>query len=62
MKSWFTKVLSLKKGKFPLGILYVNKSKSTFEENVGIYQTDDSPLYERNLDKTKFENLLESFR
>jgi 2-oxoglutarate ferredoxin oxidoreductase subunit beta len=55
-------LLALKKGKFPLGIFYVNQYRTTFEKNIGIYQTDDTPLYKRNLDKKKFATLLESFR
>ena len=54
--------LALQKDKFPLGILFMNKSRLTFEENIGIYESDNSPLYNRNLDLSKFEQLVNKFR
>ncbi|GAI16232.1 unnamed protein product [marine sediment metagenome] len=50
------------KGKLPLGILYVNPHKSTFEENVGIYQKNTDPLYKREPDMAKLSNLIDSRR
>lgn len=35
--------------KLPLGIFYVNNDNNTFEENIGIYNTDKTPLVKRNL-------------
>lgn len=46
--------------RFPLGIIYVNSDKSTVEENVGVYDGDDRPLYLRSLDMTKFREIVES--
>jgi len=48
--------------KFPLGIFYINSEKSTFEENIGIYQEKETPLYERELDTEKLHNLIEIFK
>jgi 2-oxoglutarate ferredoxin oxidoreductase subunit beta len=44
--------------KLPLGILYKNSDKSPFEENAGIYETDDSPLFRREVDYGKLESLI----
>ncbi len=48
--------------KLPLGIFYKSPQKSSFEENVGIYEEKQGPLYERDLDKKKLNNLLETFK
>lgn len=48
--------------KFALGLLYLNPNRPTYEENIRIYDTDRRPLYERDLDKNKFNELLKSFR
>lgn len=48
------------KGKLPLGIFYINDKKKTFEENIGIYDTNKEPLYKRELDKDKLYELIES--
>ena len=41
--------------KFPLGIIYVNPNKTTFEENLSVYRENKEPLINRavNLDKLK---------
>jgi 2-oxoglutarate ferredoxin oxidoreductase subunit beta len=49
-------------GKFPLGIFYVNFDKKAFEENVGIYQEDQRPLYDREPNIEKLNSLIETFR
>ncbi|MFX1294811.1 MAG: thiamine pyrophosphate-dependent enzyme [Promethearchaeota archaeon] len=48
--------------KFALGILYINQYRRPYEENVRIYNEDKRPLYERELDKAKFNSLLNTFR
>jgi len=54
--------LALDTQKLPLGILYINPTKRPYEENVRIYNEDKRPLYQRDLNKEKFNQLLESFR
>jgi len=47
--------------KFPLGIFYKNPDKATFEENVGIYAQDKTPLSLRDMERmTKLNDLLET--
>jgi len=48
--------------KLPLGIFYQSPQKPSFEENVGIYKEKQTPLYERDLDKKKLKNLIETFK
>jgi 2-oxoglutarate ferredoxin oxidoreductase subunit beta len=54
--------LALDSKKFPLGILYINPNRRPYEENVKIYDKDKRPMYQRELDKTRFRNLLENYR
>lgn len=54
--------LALDSSKFPLGILYINHKKRPYEENVRIYDTDKRPLYQRELDRKKFNEILNTFR
>ncbi|MGE5893358.1 MAG: thiamine pyrophosphate-dependent enzyme [bacterium] len=49
-------------GKFPLGILYLNPRKSTFEENIQIYRVDKTPLLGRKPDPEKLEAFIASRR
>jgi 2-oxoglutarate ferredoxin oxidoreductase subunit beta len=44
---------SLEREKLPLGIFYINSEKPTFEENVGIYREDKTPLVFREENRTK---------
>jgi 2-oxoglutarate ferredoxin oxidoreductase subunit beta len=45
----------------PLGIFYINSSRSTFEENIGVYIQNKEPLYRRELDRTKqLQTLIDS--
>jgi 2-oxoglutarate ferredoxin oxidoreductase subunit beta len=44
--------------KFPLGVFYLNPQKSSFEENVSVYQTDPTPVIKRNLDRNERINAL----
>ncbi len=49
------------KEKFPLGIFYRNPDKATFEENVGVYSQDQTPLSLRDRKReAKLKLLLES--
>ncbi len=48
--------------KLPLGIFYTSPSKPTFEENVGTYEENQAPLYERTLETRKLRDLIETFR
>lgn len=48
------------KGRFPLGILYRNTGKQTFEENIGVYDSDERPLYLRRPDLEKLKEIVES--
>jgi 2-oxoglutarate ferredoxin oxidoreductase subunit beta len=54
--------LALDSKKFPLGILYINPYRRPYEENVRIYNADKRPLYQRDLDQNKFNELLDTFR
>ena len=53
---------SMETDKFPLGIFYLNHSKKTFEENLAVYTSDKSPVYQRDFDLNKLKALLESKR
>jgi len=48
--------------KLPLGIFYMNPEKTTFEENIGAYRKNDSPLYRRKPDMEKLRNLIDQFK
>jgi len=54
--------LVLDPNKFALGVLYKNPKRKSYHENVQIYNDDKRPLYQRDLDKDKFNQLLESFK
>ncbi|NIP27370.1 MAG: 2-oxoacid ferredoxin oxidoreductase [Phycisphaerae bacterium] len=45
-----------------LGIFYINPDKTTFEENIGTYQENQQPLYERKPDFGALHNLIETFK
>jgi 2-oxoglutarate ferredoxin oxidoreductase subunit beta len=47
--------------RLPLGIFYVNPDKKPFEENIGIYEKEDAPLFKRDTDYGKLKSLIESF-
>ena len=53
---------ALETDKLPLGIFYINPSKSPFEDNVGIYQQDNRPLFEREPDLNRLRMLIGKFR
>jgi 2-oxoglutarate ferredoxin oxidoreductase subunit beta len=54
--------LALNSSRLALGILYKNPNRRPYSENVRVYSEDKRPLYQRDLDKKKFNQLLESFR
>ncbi|MFW9876464.1 MAG: thiamine pyrophosphate-dependent enzyme [Candidatus Thorarchaeota archaeon] len=54
--------LALDSKKLALGVLYISPNKRPYEENVQIYKQDKRPLYQRELDISKFKKLIESFR
>ncbi|MFX1514517.1 MAG: thiamine pyrophosphate-dependent enzyme [Promethearchaeota archaeon] len=51
---------ALETKKLPLGIFYINPSIPTFEESIGVYETDKTPIFERFFDKERLEDLLAS--
>ena len=53
---------ALETDKLPLGIFYINPNKNTFEDNVGIYQQDNRPLFEREPDMNRLRMLIGKFR
>ena len=52
---------TIEEDRLPLGIFYVNSDKKTFEENVGVYEKDGRPLYERKPDLERLRSLIETF-
>ena len=48
--------------KLPLGVFYINRGKKAFEENIGIYQDNKQPLYERERDVEKLRTLIETYK
>lgn len=54
--------LALDTSRLALGILYKNPNRRPYSENVRIYNEDKRPLYQRDLNKEKFNQLLESLR
>lgn len=49
---------AFEKDKFPLGIIYKNGKINSFEDNLVAYKKDKRPLYKRETDLKKVENLL----
>jgi 2-oxoglutarate ferredoxin oxidoreductase subunit beta len=47
--------------RLPLGIFYINTHKKTFEENLNVYQRDDTPIFKRQPDLQKLQELIHSF-
>lgn len=52
---------ALQTDRLPLGVFYVNRRKRTFEDCTGIYEKDDRPLYERDVELEKLQDLLQTF-
>lgn len=51
--------LAMKDAPYPLGVIYEEKSRPTFEDNIGVFRNDSRPLFRRELDVRKLEELLE---
>jgi 2-oxoglutarate ferredoxin oxidoreductase subunit beta len=51
--------LAIKADSYPLGIFYVNTTRTPFEEACGAYKNDTRPLYERSVDIAKVAQLME---
>jgi 2-oxoglutarate ferredoxin oxidoreductase subunit beta len=52
---------ALQKDRLPLGVFYMSPPKPTFEDNTGVYQQDDHPLHERDVDLDKLQDLIQTF-
>jgi 2-oxoglutarate ferredoxin oxidoreductase subunit beta len=46
--------------KFPLGVIYSNPGRTTFEDSTGVYEEDSRPLYERSVDYSRLEREIRS--
>ena len=46
--------------KFPLGVIYTNPDRPTFEDSTGVYGEDSRPLYERSVDYSRLEREIRS--
>lgn len=51
---------SLEEEPFPLGIIYKSDHRTTFEDNLSVYKSDKSPLYQRSVDLKKVVEELKS--
>jgi len=54
--------LALETNRLALGVLYKNPNRTPYNENARIYNEDKSPLYQMDLDRNYFNQLLNSFR
>jgi 2-oxoglutarate ferredoxin oxidoreductase subunit beta len=45
--------------KFPLGVIYANPEKATFEESLSVYSEDSSPVIRRKRDLIKLQQLID---
>ncbi len=48
--------------KLPVGILYVNEDRSTFEETLPVYDSSDEPLYNRRVDREELQKVIDGMR
>jgi len=48
--------------RLPLGVFYVEEGRPTFEDNMGIYQEDETPLFKRSVDTARLRSLVEGYR
>lgn len=53
---------SMETDKYPLGIFYMDPDRKTFEENLQVYSTDNSPIYKRKVQLDKLKILIDSKR
>jgi len=51
---------AIERDKYPLGVLYRSLPRATFEQNSGIYDLDEKPLFQRALDKKKLNELIQT--
>ncbi|EFC91156.1 pyruvate ferredoxin/flavodoxin oxidoreductase, beta subunit [Dethiosulfovibrio peptidovorans DSM 11002] len=52
--------LAMETERFPLGILYREEGRPTFEDSLGIYEKDDTPLHRRSPDVDKVRETIDS--
>jgi len=52
---------ALETERLPLGVFYVHP-KNTFEDNTRLYQDDDRPLWQRDVDVNKLASLIDTFK
>lgn len=48
--------------KFPLGVIYANSKKATFEENITAYKKDTTPVIKRERDLKKLQQFIDRKR
>lgn len=53
---------AVEKDNFPLGVIYLNTNKRTFEENLPAYKKEKTPLFKRELHLKKLEKIIQSKR
>lgn len=51
---------ALEKDKLPLGVIYKNVNKNTYEENMFAYIGDQPPFYQKKVDQQKLQSLIKS--
>jgi 2-oxoglutarate ferredoxin oxidoreductase subunit beta len=51
---------AIQEGKSPLGVIYTNPKKTTFEDNQHIYKDSKTPLFQRDIDLLKLRSLIDS--
>ena len=51
---------ALETDKLALGIFYKEENRTTFEDNLGIYENSDNPLFKRSLDNSKLRKMINS--
>ena len=51
---------AMEQEKLPLGVIYRNAVKATFEENIGLYKENTNPMYKRSHDLNKIQGMLDS--
>jgi 2-oxoglutarate ferredoxin oxidoreductase subunit beta len=46
----------------PVGVLYVNDNKLTFEESLPVYDSSDEPLYNRGVNREELQKVIDALR
>src|SRR3989344_2231692 len=59
-KEAFMKALEM--DKMPLGIIYLSREQKTFEENIGVYDRSNDPLFKRKHDIKKIMKMIDNKR